>query len=239
MKASRLIHVALLACGLVLAGVGGPALAQTPQQWTEGEQYFSIPNPQPTGQSDKIVVTEVFSFGCPSCNAFEPFIDKLRSELPKGAVLEFLAASFHPGEDWHVLQRAYFTAKALGLDNPASHDAIFKAIWGPNGPLATYDPATRQPKAKANMPTIPDVAKFYAKFGAKPDQFVATANSFGVNMDIKRADKQIMTWGVTGTPTIVVDGKWRLDPMTAGGAQQAVDLTLYLVNKELAAKKEH
>jgi thiol:disulfide interchange protein DsbA len=222
---------------LLLAATAGIAFAQTPQQWTEGKDYFAIQNPQPTNQPDKVVVTEVFSFGCPACNQFEPYIAKLRAELPGGAVLEFLPASWHPNEDWPVLQRAYFTAKALGVDTPASHDAMFKAIWGPNGPLATYDPATQRPKAEENLPKIEDVAKFYANYGAKPDQFIATANSFAVNLQMKRADQQIMAWGVNSTPTIIVDGKWRLDPRSANGAQQAVDLTLFLVNKELAAKK--
>ncbi len=223
---------------LSLLAVTGMACAQAaPQQWVEGTNYFAIPNPQPTGQPDKVVVTEVFSFGCPACNSFQPFVDKLRAELPKGAVLEFVPASWHPNEDWPVFQRAYFAAKALGIDTPQSHDAVFKAIWSPNGPLATYDMATQRPKAEENLPKIEDVARFYGKFGAKPDEFVATANSFGVNLEMKRADQKIIAWGVNSTPTIVVDGKWRAETRSANGAQNLVDLTLYLVNKELAAKK--
>lgn len=222
---------------LLLLAATGTALAQAPQQWVEGKNYFAIPNPQPTSQPDKVLVTEVFSFGCPACFQFQSYIDKLKAELPKGAVMNFVPASFIPTEDWPVFQRAYFTAKALGLDNTQSHDAMFKAIWGPNGPLATYDPATQRPKAMANMPKIEDVATFYAKYGGKPDEFIATANSFSINLAMKRADQQIIAWGVSSTPTIIVDGKWRLDTVSAKGAQQAVDLTLYLVNKELAAKK--
>lgn len=223
---------------LSLAAVAGLAFAQAaPQQWVEGKNYFAIPNPQPTSQPDKVVVAEVFSFGCPACNQFEPYIDKLRAELPQGAVLDFVPASFIPTENWPTLQRAYFTAKALGLDTKQSHDAMFKAIWGPNGPLATYDPATQRPKAMADMPKISDIAKFYAKFGGKPAEFEATANSFAVNIQMKRADQQILAWGVNSTPTIVIDGKWRADTRSANGGQELVDLTLYLVNKELAAKK--
>lgn len=222
---------------LLLAATAGLASAQAPRQWTEGKDYFAIQNPKPGNQPDKVVVTEVFSFGCPACNQFEPYIDKLRAELPKGAVLEFVPASWHANEDWPVFQRAYFTAKALGVDNPKSHDAMFKAIWGPDGPLATYDPTTQRPKAEANLPKIEDVAKFYAQFGAKPADFIATAHSFAVNLEMKRADQQIMAWGTDSTPTLVIDGKWRLTPASAQGAQQAVDLTLFLVNRELAAKK--
>lgn len=223
---------------LSLAAVTGFAFAQAaPQQWVEGKDYFAIPNPQPTNQPGKVVVTEVFSFGCPACNQFQPFIDKLRAELPKGAVLEFLPAAWAAAEDWPVMQRAYFAAKALGVDTPESHDAMFKAIWGPNGPLATYDMTTQRPKAPANLPKIEDVAKFYAKFGAKPEEFTATANSFTVNLEMKRADQQIVAWGVTSTPTLIIDGKWRLDPASAKGSQNLVDITLFLVNKELAAKK--
>jgi len=235
MHRSAMIKPAMASLLLIAAGF---AFAQAaPQQWVEGKNYFAIVNPQPTNHPDKVVVTEVFSFGCPACNHFEPYLDKLRAELPQGAVLEFIPASWHPEEDWPVFQRTYFTAKALGVDNKASHDAMFNAIWGPTAPLATYDPTTQRPKSKGDLPTIEDIAKFYGNYGAKPEEFVATANSFAVNMDMKRADKQVVAWGVNSTPTIVVDGKWRADTSSANGAQNLVDLTLYLVNKELAAKK--
>ncbi len=226
-----------IALFLSLLAVAGLACAQTPpQQWVEGKQYFAIPNPQPTHHPDKIVVTEVFSFGCPACNAFEPYVDKLRARLPKNVLFEYVPASWHPNEDWPVFQRAYFTAKVLGIDRK-SHDAMFHAIWDPNGPLRTYDQKTQRPKPAAQLPTIEDVAKFYAQYGAQPSDFVATANSFAVNMDMKRADKQIIAWGVTSTPTIIVDGKWRVDSASAKGFQNMMDLTLYLVEKEAAARK--
>ena len=36
---------------------------------------------------DKVEVTEVFSFGCPACNAAYPHIDKLKKDLPPNAVM--------------------------------------------------------------------------------------------------------------------------------------------------------
>src|SRR5579875_790698 len=202
--------------GLLLSAVAGIALAQTPAGgWVEGKNYYAIPNPQPTPTPDKVVVTEVFSFACPVCNRFEPFMDKLEKELPPGTVVNFVPASFNPVEQFPLFQRAYFTARALGVDRQ-SHDAMFHAVWDPDGPLATYD-----------------------RYGVKPEDFVATANSFAINTQMKRADQEVQAWGVTGTPTIIVDNKWRADLVSAGGPQQLVDITKYLVQQELAAKKAH
>ncbi len=225
--------------GLLLSAVAGIALAQTPAGgWVEGKNYYAIPNPQPTPTPDKVVVTEVFSFACPVCNRFEPFMDKLEKELPPGTVVNFVPASFNPVEQFPLFQRAYFTARALGVDRQ-SHDAMFHAVWDPDGPLATYDMKLGTLKPPAKMPTLQDIARFYARYGVKPEDFVATANSFAINTQMKRADQEVQAWGVTGTPTIIVDNKWRADLVSAGGPQQLVDITKYLVQQELAAKKAH
>ncbi|HEX7324370.1 MAG TPA: thiol:disulfide interchange protein DsbA/DsbL [Rhodanobacteraceae bacterium] len=223
---------------IVLAAVAGFAMAQAPaQHWVEGTNYFPISGAAPTPRSGKVIVTEVFSYACPYCNQFEPYVDKLRAALPKGAELQFLPASWgNTVEDWPVFQRAYFAAEALHLNTPKSRDALFNAIWTIGAPLNTYDLMINRPKPAPELPTIADVAKFYTQFGSNAKHFVAAAHSAEVDAEMKRADAQIQRWGVTGTPTIVVDGKWRANVPSAKGQQQLVDLTLYLVKKELAAR---
>jgi thiol:disulfide interchange protein DsbA len=54
-------------------------------------------------------------------------------------------------------------------------------------------------------------------------------------MKMKQADDLIKAYGVNGTPTIVVDGKYRFSPHDVGSAQRAVELTQWLVAKEAAA----
>jgi thiol:disulfide interchange protein DsbA len=182
----------------------------------------------------KIEVMEVFSYACPVCWRFLPYADKIEKSLPADAQMVYLPASFIPQEDWPVFQRAFFAAQALGVE-AKTHDAMFKAIHAPGGELAVADPVTG--RLKNPLPNLQDVAKFYAKFGVKPEVFIATANSFAVNMKMKRADAQIKAMGVTGTPTMVVDGKWRYDLSTAGGVEQMAGLTNYLINLERQAKK--
>ena len=204
-------------------------------KWVEGKNYFLIQPAQPTDQPGKVVVTEVFSYACPACNHFHPIWDRLVRSMPANVVVEYLPAAFRPDENWPLFQRAYFAAKALGVADK-TYDAMFDAAWK-TGELATYDLAAGRPKPKSAWPTLDDVAKFYAKYGVDPKQFVGVANSFSVNTQMKRADDQLKAYGVDETPTIVVDGKYRLTPISAGkNYDDTIALTKWLVAKETAGK---
>ncbi len=203
-------------------------------KWVEGKQYFLIDPAQPTSHPGKIEVTEVFSYVCPACNQFHATVDRIARSLPADAVMNYVAASFRPDENWPMYQRAFYAAKALGVLEK-SHDAMFDATWK-SGEMATYALGEGKLKPKAAWPTIEDAAKFYAKFGVDPKEFIAVANSFTVNTQMKRADDLIKAYGVDGTPTMIVNGKYRYGPSTAGGYEQTLELTQWLVAKEAAGK---
>jgi protein dithiol oxidoreductase (disulfide-forming) len=46
----------------------------------------------------------------------------------------------------------------------------------------------------------------------------------------------VKAYGVEGTPTIIVNGKYRFTPGNAGGYAQSIELTKWLVAKEAAGK---
>ncbi len=204
-------------------------------KWVEGKNYFVIDPAQPTSHPGKIEVTEVFSFGCPACNAFHTTADQIRKNLPAGAVMNYLPAAFRPDENWPVYQRAFYAAQALGLAEK-SYDAMFDATWK-SGETATYNLKGTGLKPKEAWPTIDDIATFYAaNFGVDPKEFVAVANSFTVNTKMKRADDLIKAYGIDGTPSMVVNGKYRYGASTAGGYAQTIELTQWLIAKEAAGK---
>ena len=204
-------------------------------KWVEGKNYFRIEPAQPKATStDKIEVTEVFSYGCPACNQFHPVARQLAASLPSDAVMAYLPASFIPQENWPMLQRAYFTAKALGVADKCN-DAMYDAIWK-SGELSAMNPAGTGLKPREALPTIADAAKVYATCGADPKEFVAVANSFSINTQMKRADDLVKAYGVTGTPTVVVNGKYRFDVGDAGGYPQTIELARWLVSKEAAGQ---
>ena len=203
--------------------------------FTEGSDYVLVtPVQQTTVPKGKVEVMEVFSYGCPVCNAFRPVAEKLRQSLPPNAQLVYLPASFNnTAEDWPMFQRAYFAAQFLGIAD-RTHQAMFDAVWK-TGELATSDYGTH--RLRNPQPSIEQAAAFYARVaGVNPQQFLAMANSFGVDSKMRAADSQILAMHVTGTPTIIVNGKYRItrEDWQANTAR-FIELVKYLVARESGA----
>jgi thiol:disulfide interchange protein DsbA len=213
---------------VLLAVIGAPAHAA--DKWTEGVNYFLILPSKPTSvPRGKVEVTEVFSYACPACNVFQPTIHKLKQSLPPNAVLDFLPASFNAAEDWPMFQLAFLTAQVLGIE-AQTHEAMFDAVWK-GGDLSVIDPLTHQ--LKAHVPTIEDAAKFYNKQTGMPvDKFLTAAKSFAVDVKVRSTEDLLQAYKVDRTPTIVVNGKYRLHVESAGGPDQLIELVNWLVAKE-------
>ncbi|HEV2703750.1 MAG TPA: thiol:disulfide interchange protein DsbA/DsbL [Steroidobacteraceae bacterium] len=215
---------------LTLAASALPLVASAQTTWTEGRNYsLIVPALHTNVPPGKVEVTEVFSYGCPHCSEFRPVIKQLKAELPPNAVFNMVPASFNPTEDWPMFQRAYVTAESLGVAERAN-DGIFDAIWK-SGELAVVDPQTN--RLKSPQPTIQDAARVYNKLTGVPvDKFVAVSQSFAVEVKMKADDAFVLHGQVDSTPTIVVNGKYRLNTESAGGANQVLQLVKYLVDKE-------
>ena len=221
---------ALVAClWILLLGVAPAARAADPV-WVEGTHYFRVdPSRAPPSPRGKVTVTEVFSYGCPACNAFVPYMRALKSSLPAGAVVDYVPASFVPSEDWPMFQRAYLTAQSLGVADRA-HDAAFEAVWK-TGELATMDPSTGG--LRKNMPSIEDAAKFYARVtGVPAAHFLDVARSFTIEMNMKKTDDLIKAYQADSTPTLIINGKYRINGRDAGGFQPMIDIAKWLIAKE-------
>ena len=223
----KLLNYAVLA-GVLALSICAPVRAAP--VWTEGVNYFLIVPPHPTAlPAGKVEVTEVFSYACPACNLFVPTMHKLKTSLPPNAVLDFLPASFNPSEDWPMFQLAYLTAQTLGVADQ-THDAMFNAVWQ-SGELAVIDPGSRA--IKSRLPTIEDAAKFYkTQAGVPTDKFLAASKSFAVDVKVRTTEGLIQAYKVDRTPTIIVNGKYRLNVESAGGSDALVELVKYLVIKE-------
>ncbi len=216
-------------CGFLALALSG--LASAADAVTAGTHYIVLQNPaRTTVPAGKVEVLEVFSYGCPACNRFQPVVEALKAALPPQAQMAFLPASFIPQEDWPMFQRAYITATFLKVADK-THQGIYDAIWK-TGELATIEPGTN--KLKNPMPTIEDAARVYEKLaGVKPAEFVATSKSFAVDAKMKAADAQIEQMQVSGTPTLVVAGKYKVNMDNITSLPQLIEVVKFLVAKEV------
>jgi protein dithiol oxidoreductase (disulfide-forming) len=222
--------VALFAFLFTAALAGAAPSPAGSSEWVEGRNYFLVAQPQQTGlPAGKVLVSEVFSYACPACNQFQPYMQKLVKSLPANAVVDYVPAAFNSSEDWPMFQLAYATAQSLGVADKA-HDAMFSAVWT-TGELATMDAGTGALKSK--MPTIEDAARFYQKQAGVPvAKFLEASKSFGVDSQVRRYQALVVAYGVDRTPTLVVNGKWRVHVQAAGSPEKLIDLVKFLVAKE-------
>ena len=206
------------------------------QTWTEGVNYFPVvPAQQTSVPAGKIEVAEFFSYACPFCAKFNPLVRQLQKSLPPNAQMTFIPASFNAPEDWPVFQRATCTAQTLGIFDK-THDKMFDAVWT-TGELAISDPKTN--KLKNPLPTIEDVARYYNHISGIPvDKFLDAAKSFGVDAQMRRDDALIPVYQVDSTPTLIVNGKYRISGQSAGGLPQMIEIAKWLVAKESQPSKK-
>lgn len=211
---SRLRLFALVG-GLLLA-TACTAGADSSAPYTDGSEYVTLPAPHQRYSKDgKVEVVEVFSYGCIHCAHFAGTAEKLKESLPKGVVFKLLPAPF--SAEWLPFARAYYAAKKLGVLEK-THLLLFKEKFEMNYPLNTLD----------------DLADFYARQGVDRAEFMRIATSDEVTAQMKSDLALIQKWGVTGTPTLVVDGKYRSGEVHT--YDQLSAMTQWLAKRELQGK---
>jgi thiol:disulfide interchange protein DsbA len=182
------------------------------------DQYATIATPQRLDPKDgKVEVIEVFSYGCIHCAHYEPLAEDLQKKLPKGVVFHAIPAAFN--DAWLPYAQSFYAAQGLGV-LPKTHAALFKAIHEDHYPLRTLE----------------ELADWYAqKAGVDKTKFLAIANSKETHDRIIADTKLIQAWGVDGTPSIIVNGKYR--PAQFKDFDELNAMTLFLVDKELKSGK--
>ncbi|WP_223459224.1 MULTISPECIES: thiol:disulfide interchange protein DsbA/DsbL [unclassified Pseudomonas] len=180
--------------------------------------YVELSNPVPVAVPGKIEVVELFWYGCPHCYAFEPVINPWAEKLPSDVNFVRIPAMF--GGPWDAHGQMFLTLEAMGVEHNV-HAAVFNAIQKEHKKLTDKD----------------DMADFLATQGVDKDKFLATFDSFAIKGQIVKARELAKKYEISGVPTMIVNGKYRFDVGSAGGAEQALQLADKLIDKERAANK--
>ncbi|OEY65747.1 thiol:disulfide interchange protein DsbA/DsbL [Marinobacter sp. X15-166B] len=192
------------------------AVSALAASYEEGRHYETLSNPLRTETPGKIEVVEAFWYGCPHCYTFKPLIESWEQGLADDVAFSMLPAAL--GRSWEPHARAFVTLEALGQLDKA-HDALFTALASERRPLNT-------PEA---------LADFVARHGVDAREFLDTYNSFGVNAKYQQAQAKLRGARISGVPTMLVNGKYKVSASTAGGHEQVLKVVDYLIEKERAA----
>lgn len=184
-----------------------------PEEFIAGVHYKSTASLLSTSSKEKIEVLEMFSYACPHCFHLEPLVEEWGKTMPENVVFVRVPAIFR--DSWLELAKLYYTAEVTGHLEKL-HPLIFDAIH----------------VQKRRMVTEEDMLLFVADQGINRDEFEKMMNSFGVKGKVRKALVMSQTSGITGVPSMIVNGKYISDAPMAGGQANLLNAVDFLIQKE-------
>jgi thiol:disulfide interchange protein DsbA len=200
--------------GLVLLSVvSGSAVAQL--AYVAGSDYQLISPAVKTTHPDKVVVTEIFWYGCPHCFRFEPFVERWSADLPEGVVFEQVPSVIVPR--WKEHARAYYAFKMMGaLDQ--LHTAFFDALH----------------LKRQRLDNVDAIAGFVAEQGLDEKAFREHYASFPGDTQRRKNGQKEKHYGHDGVPAVIVNGKYLVTGSLSGSNQRMIQIMNFLVAQELS-----
>ncbi|MCR9105404.1 MAG: thiol:disulfide interchange protein DsbA/DsbL [Gammaproteobacteria bacterium] len=206
-----------LPLALMLAALSCSAQEEAPT-FTAGKHYDVIADQVArTADRNKIEVAEFFWYGCGHCYTFEPMLAAWKKTLAEDVAFRPIPAIWNPVMELHA--KAYYTAEALGVFDSV-HPALFEAMNAERKRLGSVD----------------EIAAIFVAQGVAREDFDKAFNSFGVSSQVRQADAAAKSAGISGTPSMMVEGKYLLSGRKAGGQAEMLQIADFLVAQERAAR---
>jgi len=178
-----------------------------------GKDYKILNNPQPTTSGKKVQVEEFFFYGCSHCFHLHPLLTEWEKKLPKDVELRYMPTIFN--EAWEPMARTFYALEVLG-QRKKLHDPLFEAWNVQNIDLSD--------EAK--------ITDFVAKYGVDRAKFGAAYNSFALQSKIARSNQLVQAYGIRGTPTIIVDGKYSITGLQPAETIRVLDEVVQIARKD-------
>ncbi len=192
-------HFLTTAAGLGAATLLGASLPMATLQAQSAQGYQTIKTPFATRDESRVEVLEFFWFGCPHCYAFEPAINAWAAAKPE--YVDFIREAPPLNPSWEQHSRAFYAAEALGITS-GFFDEMFNTIHQDRKPM-------RDPKKIASFVESLDL-------GVSAEKFAKTMESFAVQTALRRSISLAKQAGITGVPSVVINGKYLTGGSIAG-----------------------
>jgi len=203
------------ALAAVIIACSAATSAEDADTFNPGQHYEAVTPAVATATADgRVEVVELFWYGCPHCFKFEPSIEKwLQTKVD---YIDFVRIPAVFASNWEIHARAYYAAEQLGVLE-ATHAALFDALHNQQRKLFSED----------------ELVGFYAEHGVAEDDFRAAYNSFDVDTKTRNAVALTRKYGISGVPSIIVNGKFRSGASKTGTFERLLKLVDTLAAKEV------
>lgn len=186
----------------------GLATALQAGSYEAGEHYEVLDR---EGSAEPEVI-EFFWYGCGTCNMLNPIISDWSATLPEEVNFRQVPAVTNPR--WKTHGKAFYIAEALGIRD-SMHDRVFDAIHSERRQLQDLD----------------EIRELFVEEGVDAAEFDQAAESFQVDSDIRRAENLAQRYGIRGTPTLIVNGRYRVGVERPGGLEEMLEVVDYLLER--------
>jgi len=127
--------------------------------------------------------------------------------------LQYVPTIFNPS--WEPMAHTYYALEALG-QRKQLHDALFEA-WN---------------VLNIDLSDEAKITEFVSKRGVDAAKFGAAYNSFSMSSKIARSNQLVQSYGVRGTPTIAVDGKYIITGLQPEETIRVLNEVIEIARKE-------
>ncbi len=183
-----------------------------------GRDYKVLNPTQPTSSGNKVEVLEFFFYGCSHCYHLHGPLSSWEKTMPKDVDLQFVPVIFR--DSWEPMARTFYALEALGMREKL-HNDLFEA-WNVFG---------------TDLSDQEKIADFVAKRGVDRSKFDAAYNSFALAGKVARSNQLVRSYGVRGTPTIAVDGKYIITGLEPEETIRVLNEVIKIARKERNKRK--
>ena len=198
---------------LVLAPLS--VYAEDAQDWQEGTHYDLITPAIRTADPAKVEVVEFFWYGCGHCYTFEPLVSRWKKTLGEDVTFVGSPAVWNKPMELHAAM--YYAADVLGVLD-SLHTVMFQAMNVDGKRLSSEG----------------EIRNLFTANGVSAEDFDKAYGSFGVNSQVRQANSRARAAKITGTPEMMVNGKYRISTRKAGSQANMLKIADFLIEKERA-----
>jgi thiol:disulfide interchange protein DsbA len=167
-----------------------PASAAEP---VEGRDYELVVPALPRPDPAKVVVMEFFSYACPHCAAFAPTLRSWEAKQPDDVMLDRVAVAVGR-QPWVLPAQLFYALRAVDKHEELEA-AVFDAIH----------------VERVDFATARQTVDWVAARGVDRAGFEAALGAFSVRSFVARGDQLARSAQVPGVPTLVIDGRYRVE----------------------------